>query len=623
MAGAMMARDVPGARPSVAPIRRLPQSLVNRIAAGEVVERPAAAVKELIENALDAGATRIVVELAGGGRSLIAVTDDGIGMAPDELALALERHATSKLPDGDLVRIRTLGFRGEALAALAGVSRLTVCSRPRGQASAFALGAEGGAIGAPAPAAGPVGTRVEVRELFFATPARLKFLKSERAETQAARDVVERLAMAHPEVALSLMVDGRNALRLEPAAGVPTVRIGARLGQILGREFLDDALTVTAERDGLGLLGFAGLPTASRTSARFQYLFVNRRPVQDRLLKGALRAAYGDLLFKDRQPIAALFLELAPERVDVNVHPAKAEVRFREPGAVRGLVIGALRQALLAAGQRSASTLGVAALEAFRGTSGAPWSRPGDGPAARARAAGGPGLAEAAAQYQAPGSGEARLELGAPAARAPDPSDPDGAAFERYPLGAARAQLHDAYILAQTTDGLVLVDQHAAHERLVYERMKAELATHGVARQVLLLPEVVELDPGALERLAERRAELAELGLVLEPFGGAAVLVREVPALLGAPDVRGLVRDLAEDLVTLDQATSLRAALERVCATLACHGSVRAGRRLNLAEMNALLRAMEATPHSGQCNHGRPTYVALSRADIERLFGRR
>ena len=609
----------------MAPIRRLPETLVNRIAAGEVVERPAAAVKELIENALDAGATRVVVELAHGGRGLIAVTDDGLGMTPDELGLALERHATSKLPDDDLLRIATLGFRGEALAALAGVSRLTLCSRPRGQESAFALSAEGGRVGVPVPAAGACGTRVEVRELFFATPARLKFLKSERAETQAAREVVERLAMARPEVAMTLVVDGRRVLQLEPAGGDRAAQIGARLGQILGREFADNALTVTAERDGLRLLGFAGLPTASRNSARFQYLFVNQRPVQDRLLKGALRAAYGDLLFHDRQPMAALFLALAPERVDVNVHPAKAEVRFREPGAVRGLVIGALRQALLAAGGRTATTLGAAALDAFRPTNRLPWSgRPAGLAGAGAGAGAAPGgLAETAVLYQAPDADAARLELGPPAGRAEDPPDPGEAALERHPLGAARAQLHEAYILTQTSDGLVLVDQHAAHERLVYERMKAALADQGVARQGLLLPEVVELDPEAVERLDGRRAELAELGLVLERFGGDAVLVREVPALLDGPDVGCLVRDLAEDLATLDQATSLRGALHRVCATLACHGSVRAGRRLSLAEMNALLRAMEATPHSGQCNHGRPTYIALSRADIERLFGRR
>jgi DNA mismatch repair protein MutL len=613
----------------VAPIRRLPQSLVNRIAAGEVVERPASAVKELIENALDAGATRVVIELAGGGRTLIAVTDDGVGMAPDELTLAVERHATSKLPDDDLVRIRTLGFRGEALAALAGVSRLTISSRPQGQDSAFLLEADGGTVGAPTPAAGAFGTRIEVRDLFFATPARLKFLKSERAETQAVREVVERLAMARPEVALTLVVEGRRALQLEPAqlemrGGDRQAQISARLGQIMGREFADNALTVTAERDGLRLLGFAGLPTASRSTTRFQHLFVNHRPVQDRLLKGALRAAYGDLLFHDRQPMAALFLELAPERVDVNVHPAKAEVRFRDPSAVRGLVIGALRQALLAAAGRTATTLGEAALGAFRKGNGLPWTRAPAGAGLGAGGRGGlaPGLAETAALYQAPATG-ARLDLGPPAARGEVADEPDGATLEGHPLGAARAQLHDAYILAQTSDGLILVDQHAAHERLVYERMKAELAATGVARQGLLLPEVVELDHAALERLDERRAELAELGLVLERFGGDAMLVREVPALLGTPDVPRLVRDLAEDLATIDQAASLRTALHRVCSTLACHGSVRAGRRLSLAEMNALLRAMEATPHSGQCNHGRPTYVALSRSDIERLFGRR
>jgi len=391
----------------------------------------------------------------------------------------------------------------------------------------------------------------------------------------------------------------------------------------MGREFATDALPIDAEHDGVRLQGFAGLPTASRNSARFQHLFVNRRPVQDRLLKGALRAAYGDLLFRDRQPMAALFLQLAPERVDVNVHPAKAEVRFREPGLVRGLLIGAVRQALAAAGGRTATTLGGAALDAFRPGAGLPWGRAGGG------RNGGParGLAEAAVRYQAPdaaGSAAPGLAFGPPAARdATADRDAPDAALEGHALGAARAQLHDAYILAQTTDGVVLVDQHAAHERLVYERMKAELAANGVARQGLLMPEVVELDPDAAERLHERRAELAELGLVLERFGGDAVLVRELPALLGGAEVGALVRDLAEDLTTIDQAASLRAALHRVCATLACHGSVRAGRRLSLAEMNALLRQMEATPHSGQCNHGRPTYVSLSRADLERLFGRR
>jgi DNA mismatch repair protein MutL len=594
----------------LAPIRLLPQSLVNRIAAGEVVERPASAVKELIENAIDAGATRLVVELIDGGRTLIAVTDDGVGIAPEELALAIERHATSKLEGEDLVRIRTLGFRGEALAAMAGVSRLTITSRPRGQASAFRLAVEGGVASAVAPATGALGTRVEVRELFFATPARLKFLKSERAETQAAREVVERLAMAQPGIAVSLLVDGRPALSLEAATGEGFEPAAARLAAVIGREFADNAFRVDAERDGVRLLGLAGLPTVSRNTARFQHLFVNRRPVQDRLLKGALRAAYGDLLFHDRQPMAALFLELEPERIDVNVHPAKAEIRFREPGLVRGLVISGLRHALAAAGHRTATTLGEAALGAFHGAAGSPaWRRPA------------PGLAETATRYQAPPPGGAPLDLGPPAAR--DEPGIDEAALERHPLGAARAQLHDSYILAQTADGVVLVDQHAAHERLIYERMKAELAAMGVIRQGLLLPQVVELASAAIEQLASRRGELEELGLVLERFGEGAVLVREIPALLGTADVGRLVQDLAEDLASIDRAESLRAALHRVCATLACHGSVRAGRRLSIAEMNALLRQMETTPHSGQCNHGRPTYVALSRTDLERLFARR
>ncbi len=587
-------------------IRRLPPHLVNRIAAGEVVERPASAVKELVENALDAGAGRIAIELAGGGRTLIAVADDGCGMAPEELILALERHATSKLLDEDLIRITTLGFRGEALAALAGVSRLTLISRPEGQECAFRLSVDAGEIRPPVPAAGARGTRVEVRDLFHATPARLKFLKSEQAETQAARDVVERLAMAHPEIGLTLMIEGRRALGFEPAAGDLFERFRARLREVMGREFTENAIRVEAERDGIRLFGFAGLPTLTRTSARFQHLFVNRRPVQDRLLKGALRGAYGDLLFHDRQPMAVLFLELPPERVDVNVHPAKAEVRFREPGMVRGLLVGAIRHALADAGCRTSTTLGQAALGAL-GRGGMPPRRTA------------PGLAEEGIRWQAPDPG---LDLGAPGAR-PPPESPDDADALGYPLGAARAQLHDAYIIAQTADGLILVDQHAAHERLVYERMKAELASRGVARQGLLLPEVVELDAAQVELLLARQAELEELGLVLEPFGPGAVLVREVPALLGQPDPRRLVQDLADDLAEIDRAQSLREALERVSATLACHGSVRAGRRLTLPEMNALLRQMEATPHSGQCNHGRPTYVALSKADIERLFARR
>jgi DNA mismatch repair protein MutL len=594
----------------VSAIRPLPPGVVNRIAAGEVIERPAAAVKELIENAIDAGATRIGIEVAAGGRALIAVTDDGVGMAPDQLPLAIERHATSKLDDDELIRITSLGFRGEALAALAAVSRLRLTSRPRGQESAFALSVEAGQAAPPAPAAGGFGTRVEVRDLFFATPARLKFLKSDRAEHAAVREVVERLAMAFPGVAFTLHADGRRVLALDVAAADLFEQTRARLRAVMGRGFADEAPVLDLERDGVRLSGLVGLPAASHNSARHQHLFVNRRPVQDRLLKGALRAAYGDLLPRDRQPMVALFLELAPEEVDVNVHPTKAEVRFRRPGMVHGLVIGAIRDRLGAAGCRPSSTLSAAALGAFR-PGGAPPRQPMAG-----------GLAESAVAYQAP-LGPERLDVGPPAARTGAAPTCDDDALERYPLGAARTQLHDSYIVAQTEGGLVLVDQHAAHERLVYERMKAALAAGGVPRQGLLLPEVVDLDPARVELLLHRRAELERLGLALEAFGEGAVLVRELPALLGNPDVRELIRDLARDLAEIDQAVSLRDALERVCATLACHGSVRAGRRLTLPEMNALLRQMEATPNSGQCNHGRPTYVTLSRADIERLFARR
>jgi DNA mismatch repair protein MutL len=583
----------------------LPSGVVNRIAAGEVIERPASAVKELLENAIDAGATRIAVELGGGGRALIAVTDDGSGISPDELGLAIERHATSKLEGDDLIRITMLGFRGEALAALAGVSRLRITSRPRGQASAFALAVEAGRALPAAPAAGAWGTRVEVRDLFFATPARLKFLKSERAEHLAVREVVERLAMAYPGVAFTLDLDGRRALSLEAPTGDLFDRTRERLRQVMGRAFADDAPVVEAERAGIRRSGLIGLPAAARNSGRFQHLFVNRRPIQDRLLKGALRAAYGDLLPRDRQPLVALLLELMPEEVDVNVHPTKAEVRFRAAGVVRGLVIGAIKQALGAAGCQPSTTLSQAALGAFRSGGVAP-----------------AGLAESARAWQAPLAGEG-LALGPPAARADNAPMLDDAALERYPLGAARAQLHDSYIVAQTGSGLVLVDQHAAHERLVYERMKAHLAADGVPRQGLLLPEVVELDQAYVAALLGRREELAHLGLVVEAFGEGALLVREVPALLGHTEVAELVRDMAEDQIEIDQACRLRDALERVCATLACHGSVRAGRRLTPAEMNALLRQMEATPNSGQCNHGRPTYVTLSRADIERLFARR
>ncbi len=601
-------------------IRQLPPVLVNRIAAGEVVERPASAVKELVENAIDAGAAHIEVVLRDGGQSLIVVGDDGQGMSRDELVLAVERHCTSKLPDDDLLRITSLGFRGEALPSIGAVSRLSLASRRRGTAEAWSLAVEGGAKGAPLPAAQPSGTRVEVRDLFYATPARLKFLKTARSERDQAVDAVRRLAMAYPAISFTVLGDeDRVLLRLSAQRGDlaeadPGAARRARLAAILGRDFADNALTIAAERERVRLGGLAGLPTLNRATARDQYLFVNGRPVRDKLLVGAVRGAYQDFLARDRHPMVALFLDLPEDEVDVNVHPAKAEVRFRDAGLVRGLIVGSLRQALAAAGHRAATTTSADALAAFR--PGAPlYSRGGWGAAAPA-----PGLAEAAALYQAPLPAGLGLDL--PSARPTAPAEQSEAA-ESYPLGAARAQLHDTYIVAQTARGMVIVDQHAAHERLVYERMKASLAANGVVRQILLLPEVVELEEAAAARLGVRAAELAELGLLLEPFGTGAVVVREVPALLGETDVQGLVRDLADELAELGDALALKERLEEVCGTLACHGSVRAGRRLTQAEMDALLRQMERTPHSGQCNHGRPTYVELGLAEIEKLFGRR
>ncbi|HEX6102202.1 MAG TPA: DNA mismatch repair endonuclease MutL [Alphaproteobacteria bacterium] len=589
-------------------IRRLPAELVNRIAAGEVVERPAAAVKELVENAIDAGASRIDVALRDGGLSLILVTDDGSGMSPEELALAIERHATSKLPDDDLVHIRSLGFRGEALPAIGAVSRLTITSRRRGASDCWSIVVEGGAVGGVTPAAGGEGTRVEVRDLFYATPARLKFMKTARTELDHAVDIVQRLAMAHPAIAFTLSDGERVRLRLPAASGDAEAARLDRLGAALARDFAENALAIAAAREGHLLSGFAGLPTLNRATAAGQYLFVNGRPVRDKLLLGAVRGAYQDFLARDRHPVLALFLELPPESVDVNVHPAKAEVRFREAGLVRGLIVGALKHALAEAGHRASTTVAASTLSAIRP---APYAQPAYALPQRP----GAGLAERAQAFYAPLPG-----TGAPAA--PPPAAP-AAELASFPLGAARAQLHGTYIVAETPDGLVIVDQHAAHERLVYERMKSALANGGIARQALLLPEVVELEEGACARLVARAGELAELGLVLEPFGAGAVVVREVPAMLGQIDAAGLVRDLAEELAELGDALALKERLEEVSSTLACHGSVRAGRRLLPDEMNALLRQMEATPGSGTCNHGRPTYIELKLADIERLFGRR
>jgi DNA mismatch repair protein MutL len=571
-------------------------------------------VKELVENAIDAGARRISVALKEGGRSFIAVVDDGHGMTADELALAVERHCTSKLPDDDLGDIRTLGFRGEALPSIASVSRFTLTSRPAGAESAWSLEIDGGRKGDPRPAAHPPGTRVEVRDLFFATPARLKFLKEPRAESGHVADAMRRLAMAQPAIAFRLESEERVLFDV-PAGNASLLDDGAarlqRLSAVMGREFADNAVAIDANREGFRLTGFAGLPTLNRPTSQHQYLFVNGRPVRDKLLAGAVRGAYQDFLARDRHPMVALFLEAPPAMVDVNVHPAKTEVRFRDAGIVRGLIVGALRTALSAAGHRASTTVADAALGALRPHTG--YASP--LPFGNGRNSSLPrGLAEAAVQFMAP--------IAEPSARV-EPQSAANGGDNHYPLGVARAQLHETYIVAQTGEGVVIVDQHAAHERLLHEKLKGQLQAEGVKRQALLLPEVVELGEDGARRLAQRAPELAELGLVLEPFGVGAVVVRETPALLGEADIQGLVRDLADELAEMGDHLSLREKVEEVCGTLACHTSVRAGRRLTVEEMNALLRQMEATPHSGQCNHGRPTYVELKLADIERLFGRR
>jgi DNA mismatch repair protein MutL len=609
------------------PIRRLPPEAVNRIAAGEVIERPAAAVKELVENALDAGAKRIAVRIERGGLGLIAVEDDGGGIPRDELSLAVERHATSKLvaeENGavDLLNINTMGFRGEALPSIGAVARLAITSKARGAEGAWHVAVEGGTLQAPKPspwaALSESGALVEVRDLFFATPARLKFMKSERAEMMAVSDIVKRLAMARADVAFSLEHDGRASLRLGAERDPHNEGRRARLAAILGADFAPNCIALDQIRDTVRMSGFAGLPTFHRGTREYQHLFVNGRPVKDKLIVGAVRAAYQDLLARDRHPVVALFLDLPPGEVDVNVHPAKTEVRFRDAALVRGLIVGALSHALAGAGHRASTTTANFAISAVR---------PHYTPQPSLRAWG------AAEEQIAPGdfslpSGrienpqQAHAAVGAEAILERNVSGPpEDAQF--FPLGAARAQIHETYIVAQTEDGIVIVDQHAAHERLVYERMKQALANGGVRRQALLIPEVVELDPSEAEALTTRAEELAHLGLVIEPFGPGAILVRETPALLGHIDATGLLKDLADDIAELGEAHALKERLEEVCSSMACRGSVRAGRRLTGEEMNALLRHMEATPFSGQCNHGRPTYVELKLADIEKLFGRR
>lgn len=591
------------------PVRRLDPILVDRIAAGEVVERPASAVKELVENALDAGATRIDVAIEAGGKRLIRVIDDGCGMDAHDLALAIERHATSKIPDGDLTNIATLGFRGEALPSIAAVADLTIETRAMGAPHGYAIRIEAGEKRGLAACAWPRGTKIEARVLFAATPARLKFLKTERTETAAIVDIVKRLALANPQARFTLSADS-GALFDYAASGDDRAR---RIAQILGEDFAANAFELDAAREGVRLSGLAGLPTYSRGNAQMQYVYVNGRPVRDKLFAGAIRAAYLDFLSSDRHPIAALFIDCDPRIVDVNVHPAKAEVRFADPGLVRGLVVGALKQALAVKSGRSAGAGARAAIDALSRGNGARYAAP---PPANWNLSRSP--------YAPTGFEEtpqAAFDHGAPMADARAHETP--AQDAESPLGAARAQLHETYIIAQTRDGLVIVDQHAAHERIVYEKLKRQRQETGVARQMLLIPAVIELDESRMNALAPTLEELAALGLALEPFGPGAVLVRETPALLGEIDCKRLVEDIADLLAEDGDARGLSRRLDHVLATCACHHSVRAGRRLSAPEMNALLREMETTPGAGQCNHGRPTYVELKLADIEKLFGRR
>jgi DNA mismatch repair protein MutL len=598
------------------PVRQLPETIVNRIAAGEVVERPASVVKELVENAIDAGASRIDIFTDGGGRRRIGITDDGSGMTRADLAIAVDRHATSKLDDEDLLRIRTLGFRGEALPSIGAVAKLGITTRHAGEPHAWSLGVEGGAKSEIMPAALSQGTRVEVSDLFYATPARLKFLKSDRTEAEAIREVVRRLAMARPDIAFTLAGEERAPVTWAAALPGASGRL-TRLGDILGAEFRSSAIEVRAERDGVVVEGFAASPSLTRANALGQYLFVNGRPVRDRLMLGAVRGAYADYLPRDRHPVLALFVTLDPEGVDANVHPAKTEVRFRNAGLVRALIVHALKDGLLREGKRTAVGSDGAVLAAFRPAvaprAGWDWRRSPAYPVAGASGSAATAFAE---------PGQAAFEVGAPSADVRVAQALTADLLDR-PLGAARTQIHETYIVSQTRDGLIVVDQHAAHERIVYERLKAQLAQHGVQRQILLIPEIVELDEATVEKLVDRAGELANFGLAIESFGPGAVAVRETPSLLGKTDAAALLRDLAEHMAEWDEALPLERRLLHVAATMACHGSVRAGRVLKPEEMNALLREMEDTPNSGQCNHGRPTWVELKLSDIEKLFGRR
>ncbi len=607
-------------------IRILPPTLINRIAAGEVVERPASVVKELVENALDAGATRIDVILEQGGKNRIVVTDNGKGMTRDELAVAIQRHATSKLPSDDLLDIRFLGFRGEALPSIGSVSRMSITSRTAGSENAWQILVEGGDVSEPIPATLAQGTSIQVRDLFYATPARLKFLKTERTEISQSVDMLGRLAMAYPEVSFSLTSDGKNMFKVAATSGILE-----RLRDIMGKGFAENSLPLNHIRESVTLTGFASLPTFNRGTSSEQYLFVGGRPVRDRLLLGAVKGAYQDVLAHDRHPVVALFIDLPSAEVDVNVHPAKAEVRFRDSQMIRGMIVGAIRNALSSAGFRASNTVGAQALERFATTASNYNSSPSYNYGNYAQAQSQTVFAtlnESAMRVFEPQPNIMSLipsDMLPPMARSHESYERQetNIDYTLYPLGAARCQLHKTYIVAETTDGLVIVDQHAAHERLVLEQMKISLGKTAIARQKLLIPEIVQLNEVMAEALLARQQELLELGFAVESFGSETIIVRETPAMLGEVDVQGLVRELADNISEYGETLALREKIEQLSGTIACHGSVRAGRSLNVTEMNSLLRQMEQTPLSGQCNHGRPTYIELKRKDVETLFGRK
>ncbi len=608
-------------------IRRLPENLVNQIAAGEVIERPAAVVKELVENSIDAGAKNIQITLRDGGRSMISIKDDGIGMNKETLAIAVDRHVTSKLPDDDLVNISTLGFRGEALPSIGAISRMRISSKQE-QSEAIAINIEGGNKSEIEPTSLTNGTKIEIRDLFYATPARLKFLKTPRTEAMHIKETIKRLAMAYPDVAFNIINDTKKSLALAQANGDLLDSRLERLGAIMGKEFTQNAMMIDGEREGITISGYAGLPTLNKGTAKHQYLFVNGRPVKDRLLIGAIRAAYADFLARDRHPMLCLFLNIPYSEIDINVHPAKTEVRFRDSRLVRGLIISALRHALSESGHRASTSVADQTLAKIRPEWDGEYRQ---NPDPHKNSKGMEGLEYLGSHYGQGNYSQSEMPdfNAAPMARydyQDIPQDHVPQEYinpEEYPLGAARAQLHETYIISQTKDGFIITDQHAAHERLVYEKMKKDLEQTGVTRQALLIPDIVELEESSIERLIKYKTEFAELGLIIEEFGPNALAVHETPAMLGHVNSDRLLNDLADDLVNYGETLSLKEKLEEVCSTMACHGSIRAGRIMRIDEMNSLLRQMENTPYSGQCNHGRPTYVELKLNDIERLFGRR